>query len=895
MKLTFNINFHTIWGQKLCLVGSIPELGAWEPTEARDMEYVGDGNWRLCLEVPASLARIEYRYFLSINDKRFFEEWERNHVVNLDPRVERYTLYDYWQIPPANLAFYTSAFTKSLFAHPCDRHERTIRSGRKLVIKVAAPRIEPNQSVAITGNQACLGNWDPERALPLSCDTFPEWHIDLDATQISYPLEFKFLVWNDDRHFPQYWEDGENRVLTLPAQDEGETAVVSGLAFRDNLPPWRGAGSVIPVFSLRSEGSFGVGDFGDLAKLVEWVKATGQRVIQVLPVNDTTMTHTWTDSYPYSAISIYALHPLYLDLRSLPPLHNPQRAAFFATKQQELNAKDELDYEAVMRYKRMYAREVFAQEGAEVLASAAFKEFYEHNKSWLVPYAAYGHLRDKYHTPDFTQWGKYATYNRNAIQVLCSRRNPDYAEITFTYYVQYCLHTQLKAVSELAHKQGIVLKGDLPIGVSRNSVETWTEPQYFNMSSQAGAPPDDFSMDGQNWHFPTYNWAALEANGFGWWKQRFQKLADYFDCFRIDHILGFFRIWEIPMDYTQGLCGHFNPALPFTREEIEQYGLPFDEQRFTTPHINRRFLTQLFGEKAEVVEGTYLAQTEANYVILKPYCNTQRKIERIFAGRTDAESLRIRDGLYAIANEVLFLRDTKEPDKFHPRISASQSFAYKELSEPERYAFDQLYWHFFYHRHNEYWKETALSRLTPLVGCTDMLVCGEDLGMIPSSVPDVMHKLQIFSLEIERMPKTSHVEFTDLANIPYHAVCTTSTHDMSPLRGWWKEDRERTQRYFNTVLHREGQAPTDCPSEVIEQILFRHLSSPAMFTIIPLQDWFALDDSIKRPDAEAERINVPADSHHYWRYRMHITLEQLMQADSFNQHVRRLVESSGRK
>ncbi len=895
MKLTFNINFHTVWGQKICIVGSIPELGSWNPVQAKDMEYIGDGNWRLSLDLSSPISRVEYRYFLSVNDKRFFEEWEKNHEVTFEPRVQNYTLYDYWQIPPANLAFYTSAFTKSLFAHPCDKFERVVRSGRKLVIKVSAPRMEKGQSVAIIGNQPCLGNWEPDKALPLSCDTFPEWHIDLDATQITYPLEYKFLIWDNDRRFPLCWEDGENRVLDLPEQADGETVVVSGLSFRDNLPDWRCAGSVIPVFSLRSEGSFGVGDFGDLAKFLDWVKLTGQRVVQVLPVNDTTMTHTWVDSYPYSAISIYALHPLYLDLRGLPKLQNPQRAAFFAAKQQELNAKDAVDYEEVMKYKQMYAREVFAQEGETLLASPAFKGFFEANKNWLLPYAAYGYLRDKYQTSDFSQWGKYAVYSKNLIQVLCSRRNPDYTEITFAYYIQYYLHIQLRQVSESAHKSGIVLKGDLPIGVSRNSIEAWTEPGYFNMDSQAGAPPDDFSVNGQNWHFPTYNWTELERHNFTWWKNRFSKLEDYFDCFRIDHILGFFRIWEIPMDYIQGLCGHFNPALPFTRGEIEQYGLPFKEENYVTPHINRRYLPELFGEKAEVVEGTYLAQTKANYVVLKPYCNTQRKIAQLFEGRTDAESMRIRDGLYTIANEVLFLRDTKDPNKFHPRISASQSFAYRDLTEPERYAFDQLYWNFFYHRHNDFWKEIALRRLTPLVASTHMLICGEDLGMIPACVPDVMRKLQIFSLEIERMPKTSHVEFTDLANIPYHAVCTTSTHDMPPLRSWWKEDRERTQRYFNHVLHREGLAPSDCPSEIIEQILFRHLASPAMFTIIPLQDWLALDDNLKRPDADAERINVPADAHHYWRYRMHLTLEQLLNAEDFNRRIKRLIESSGRK
>ena len=387
----------------------------------------------------------------------------------------------------------------------------------------------------------------------------------------------------------------------------------------------------------------------------------------------------------------------------------------------------------------------------------------------------------------------------------------------------------------------------------------------------------------------------MEKDNFSWWKKRFRKLSDYFDCFRIDHILGFFRIWEVPLDYIQGLCGHFNPALPLTEDEIEQYGMVFNEARFTTPHINRKFLPELFGDLAEEVEGTYLAQSSSNHFVLKSFCDTQRKIETLFSGKTDGVSLRIKQGLFAIANEVLFLRDPQEKEKYHPRISASHSYMYSELNTSDKYAFDQLYWDFFYHRHNDFWKAQAFKRLTPLVGSTNMLVCGEDLGMIPDSVPDVMNKLQILSLEIERMPKSPQSEFTDMHNLPYHSVCTTSTHDMSPLRNWWKEDQEKIQRYYNNVLHYEGQAPEECSSEIASRIVANHLATNSMLTIIPLQDWFAIDDTVKRKDIESERINVPANSNHYWRYRMHIPLERLLSEDRFNDKIAELITASGRK
>ncbi|WP_303228015.1 4-alpha-glucanotransferase, partial [Parabacteroides goldsteinii] len=720
-------------------------------------------------------------------------------------------------------------------------------------------------------------------------------HIDLDANDIIYPLEYKFLVYDNDKHQPLYWEEDENRKLDLPPQDFGETVVVSGLSFRDNLPLWRCAGTVIPVFSLRSEQGFGVGDLGDLRMLVDWAKKTRQRIIQVLPMNDTTMSHTRSDSYPYSAISVYALHPMYISLPLMGELKDADRAAFYKAKQEELNAKDFVDYEAAVGYKLAYCREFFSQEGKAILSSPEYREFFEQSQSWLMPYAAYSYLREKYQTSDFTKWDKNAIYNKSQIRELCSEDSDAYPEISFYYFLQYILHTQFKSVSDYARKNGIVLKGDLPIGVNRTSIDAWTEPQYFNMNGQAGAPPDDFSVNGQNWGFPTYNWDIMEKDHFSWWKKRFHKLSDYFDCFRIDHILGFFRIWEVPLDYIQGLCGHFNPALPFTREEIEQYGLTFNEARFTTPHINRKFLSELFGDLAEEVEGTYLAQSSSNHFVLKSFCDTQRKIEAIFGGKTDEVSLRIKDGLFAIANEVLFLRDPQEKEKFHPRISASHSYIYSELNTSEKYAFDQLYWDFFYHRHNDFWKAQAFKRLTPLVGSTNMLVCGEDLGMIPESVPDVMNKLQILSLEIERMPKTPQREFSDLFSLPYNSVCTTSTHDMSPLRNWWKEDREKIQRYYNNVLHYEGQAPGECSSEIAVRIITNHLATNSMLTIIPLQDWFAIDDTVKRKDIEAERINVPANSNHYWCYRMHIPLERLLMKDEFNDKVAQLIVASGRK
>ncbi|MCD7976379.1 MAG: 4-alpha-glucanotransferase [Tannerellaceae bacterium] len=895
MILSFNINYHTRFGEQIYLVGSIPELGLWQTTMAREMYPVGDGNWRVEIELPDYPLTIEYRYFVRAGEMIHWEEWDQRHRVMVDNFSNRYTIFDYWRIAPAYHAFYTSAFTQSLFAPTSGFQLQPTGSNKKLTIRIFAPQVERHEYVAITGNQAILGNWQPAQAVRMDSSSFPEWTIQLDANQIIYPMEYKFLILDKEQQQAPYWETGENRFLFLPLQQPDEEIIVSNLFLRDERPLWKGTGTVIPVFSLRSENSFGVGDLDDLKIMVDWAKKTRQRIIQILPVNDTTMTLAWADSYPYSAISIYALHPIYISIRGLGPLKDHEKALFFKEKQMELNEMESLDYEAVIHHKLAYCKAWFDQEKEEIIHLPDFKEFVEQNSSWLIPYAAFCYLRFRYNTSDFNQWEEFAIFNKPAVYQLCKEESGAYPEILFTFYLQYILHKQFKAVSDHARENGVVLKGDLPIGINRTSVEAWVEPEYFNMKGQAGAPPDDFSVVGQNWMFPTYNWDLMEQDGYSWWKKRFRKLEDYFDCFRIDHILGFFRIWEIPLDYIQGLCGHFNPALPLAREEIEAWGISFDETCFTIPRIHKDFLPELFGDLATEVKDSYLAQATSDYFVLKPFCDTQRKIDTILRDKTDDFSFIIRNGLFTITNEVLFLRDPYQKDKFHPRIAGNQSYLYRKLSEADRVAFDKLHEDFFYHRHNEFWKETALKRLTPLVTDTDILVCGEDLGMIPQSVPEVMNQLQILSLEIERMPKAPYREFTDMRTLPYLSVCTTSTHDMDPLRNWWKENPEKTQRYYNQVLQREGKAPEECTAEIATQILSNHLLTHSMLTIIPLQDWFATNDRIKNKKIESERINVPANPRHYWRYRMHIPLEKLLEADDFNQHIISLIEQSGRK
>ena len=924
MQLVFHIKYHTLWGERLFMAGSCTELGDNDANNALEMVCHEPGEWRREVSLPDTMKEISYTYLVK-NDKGVRKREEsgfKHHIsfgqlgdINFPTNDEApeqvdeyqnhiYFIYDEWDATPTDKIFYASAFTKNIFARPA---KTPSKAQNNVIFRVGAPQIKPAQVVALTGNQRCLGNWEPHKALHLSDANYPLWEIRLDANDISFPLEYKFVVLESDTNRLCYWEEGDNRVMhQLQQMDQRPinsrhsslcgSVMLNTCRFRTPDIGWKACGTVIPVFSLRSEQSFGIGDIGDLKKFIDWAKVTGQHVIQVLPMNDTTRTHTWNDSYPYSAISIYALHPLYIHIPSMGALRDGKKSAYYQKMQQQLNSKETVDYPSVEKYKTAYYRDFFEQEKEAILKDDEFQKFVAHNKEWLIPYSAFSYLRDVYHTADFTKWGDDARYHHEQAARFCQPDSASWHAFSYLFFIQYILHKQLKDVFRYARENRILLKGDLPIGINRESVEAWAEPGYFNRQVQAGAPPDIFSDKGQNWSFPTYNWDVMKKDGFDWWKKRFQNLQQYFDCIRIDHILGFFRIWEIPYDYTEGLCGYFNPALPLHKTEIEQYGMVFDEQ-WLTPHIHVKYLPELFGNtlppslRGTKQYGEYLHYCDSEHLTLNENCSTQRKIEQLFNDRNDKNVQIIKEGLMRIANEVLFIRDS---NGYHPRIMANQSYAYRELTEQNRQAFDRLYHDFFFVRHNRFWKETAISRLQPLLESTQMLVCGEDLGMIPATVHEVMDQLQLLSLEVERMPKVMENEFTDLKRLPYHAVCMTSTHDMNPIRAWWKENKEKTQRYFNNILCHDGIAPEACSAMMAVQIITNHLGASSMLTMIPLQDWLAMDDKLKRLDAGAERINDPANAHHYWRYRMHVTIETLLQSTGFNEKINAMITESGR-
>ena len=893
MNLKFNINYRTRFGEELVLNIINGD------TEARYRMMTADGErWTFKLNLPAQKhqSTLVYYYEVERGGQKIRCEWTTiRHMLELTAvHGASYTVFDRWSDIPEDSYLYSSAFTNCVRGRePQPIQQSSFGATVRLVVR--APQLRSDDRLAVIGKGDALGNWDASKAIPMTEHQFNEWVVDIDTSKFTdRKLEFKFIAVNTKNQSASLWETGYNRTIELPLIEQKEVIVYNLDQAFFPLYNVRLAGTLVPVFSLRSEGSFGVGDFGDLKSMINLVYATGQRVLQILPVNDTTTTHSWQDSYPYSCISIFAIHPQYVDLRQLPALTNAKQRNDFEALREQLNALPQIDYEQVNTAKIKYLRLLFAQEGSKVLSSKGFKQFMLQAGSWLVPYAQYCVLRDKYGTACFSQWPDHNTWNEADRDKLLRISSQEYHEASFWYYVQYILHNQLLEAHQYARKKHVILKGDIPIGVSRYGCDVWTEPRYFNLNGQAGAPPDDFSVNGQNWGFPTYNWDAMLKDGCQWWIRRFQNMAQYFDAYRIDHVLGFFRIWEIPVNAVHGLLGQFQPSLGMTREEIESYGLSFLEHQFCDPFIANWVLDRIFHERADEVKTKYLDYDHDDIWKLKPAYDTQRKIEKAFDGVTDEHELHLRDGLYSLVSDVLFVRDHKDNSKFHPRISAQFNFTYEALYDNDKAAFNRLYNDYFYRRNNQFWYDEAMKKLPVLVQATRMLVCAEDLGMVPDCVSWVMNELRVLSLEIQSMPKDPHVRFGHLNRNPYRSVCTFSTHDMPTLRQWWDEDISRTQDYFNTMLYHEGPAPHPLPGWLARDIVSRQLASPSVLCVLSIQDWLAMDERLRLKDADAERINIPANPHYYWRYRMHVSIEKLMNDASFTENVRDLVKQSGR-
>ena len=890
-NLLFTLPYHTQWGEQVEVVCSLDG----EAAQRIVMQTPNGEIWQASLQVPDDARHIRHAYLISDaatgtilraepDNWRFFTFNHRSAV----------TFADCWTEEGLPALYHHSAFRDCIMLP---------RGGEKLHMKILSEpcllllhALPPQEGRrwAVVGNTPEWGAWDVAKARPMQRTGTFEWALPLSRRDFSEGIYYKYVLLSEDPQLPPLWESGNDRRL-VPLSEMCDTG---SLVHTDNqprleIPPLRLTGCVIPVFSLRSEGSWGCGDFGDLETLIRWTAENGMHAVQILPINDTTRTGSWQDSYPYSAISVFALHPNYLDPR---PWSRSQAFQRHAEEGHRLNLEDALDYEGTFRLKIAFLRDLFAEIGTRTLRSNAFKEYASAQADWLEPYVEFCAMRDTFHTADFRQWP-------HAEKLTEKQKEGIDKEKVFWRFVQFLLHTQLTHAHDEARQLGVILKGDIPIGISPDSVPARTEPHLFRFTGSAGAPPDFFSRNGQNWGFPTYRWDVMAADNYAWWKRRMDHMSLHFDAYRIDHVLGIFRIWAIPSNQIDGTLGRFRPALPFSRNELKECGFHADPLALSAPSVSAEEwedMCNAIGRNAAELRQNFLEETAGGRLTLQPSFRTQQDILR-----------RVADGVLArllcdLATHVLFIADPETPDTFHPRILGFETSLFQTLSESDKEAFYRLHDDFFHRRHNELWEQEAMRKLPVIIRSgshsadglptlyplesTGPLPCAEDLGMVPSCVRGVLRQLQILTLEIERCPKESGVRFAPPADFPWLSVATLGTHDMSPLRLWWETCPEDAKAYWTDVLHRPVEAfPEHLGAADCEAILAHTLRAPSLLRLIALQDLFAISDDTRRTDTSAELINDPSNSTHYWRYRMHLTLERLFSSVSFNEKLHSLI------
>lgn len=882
MKIYFNVGYSTKVGERLQLL--INEEDAVSQTHP--MFYEENGQWKC--EVDYFSKSISYQYQLVDERGNMLREEFIPHRLSFPHNYKEFIIFDQWN----NKNFPENYLNNKILYNKLN----TFKPGKITVLKkhthlfrIEAPIYNPDWSIVLFGSTASLGNWNYEKAVHLSQTDFGVWETSVEIPENEF-IQYKYCLYDKVSGKVFDVETGENR-FALPNKSKDVLQIVSDHYFKFKLyQMYHDAGVAVPIFSLRTNDGFGVGEFYDLKKLADWSKETNLGIIQILPINDTTANYTWTDSYPYAAVSVYALHPQYISLEQLDFPLPENLVAEYETEKAELNALELIDYEKMISGKWKYLKAVFDTAKDKIYKDRNFKKFIKDNESWLIPYAAFCVLRDKYKTPNFNEWKTHKKYISGKIAPFFTAKSKDYDASMLHSWVQYQLHKQLKEAIDYTHNLGVSVKGDLPIGIYRHSVEAWTEPELFGMDFQAGAPPDQFTELGQNWEFPTYNWEAMKADDYKWWKNRFKALEQYFDAMRIDHILGFFRIWRMPISATQGILGYFYPAVPVTLEEFGRWHIPFNFDRYCKPYINDQILWNYFGEESgKALE--FINNNHDGTYSFKEEFNTQRKLSDFFKKNPRGP---IEDQLISLCANVLFLIEERNGQVvYHPRFNVYRTDSYKYLSDWEKKAIYDLYHDYFFKRQDHLWYEKAMEKLPVILNATKMLICGEDLGLVPDCVPVVMDELAIVALKVQRMP-SDNIPFYNPKNAGYLNVVTASSHDSSTLRQWWKENPSLTQQYFNLQLIQYGHAPENLDPYLAEIIMKQHLYNDAMLAIFPIQEFFATDSQLANIEIDNERINNPAVFPHYWRYRMHLKLEDLKHQADFNKKISDWVKNSGR-
>ncbi len=631
-------------------------------------------------------------------------------------------------------------------------------------------------------------------------------------------------------------------------------------------------GVVTPVFSLRSSQSCGIGEFSDLPLLGQWCKKSGLDIIQILPVNDTGYQES-----PYSALSAFALHPVFIRLSEIPESGN--FSIHIKAIREKFEPNKRVQFSAVLTAKLELLNIIYKENIVNIKKNKKIKKWFADN-SWVKDYALFSTIRNKNLLRSWKNWDDYVSPAKKELDTFWDKYED---ENFFHVWIQYHLDNQLKKAAVKLEEMEVYLKGDIPILMNEDSCDVWSNRDFFNLELTAGAPPDMFSHDGQNWGFPIYNWKNLKKSNYSWWKKRLIQAAKFYHAYRIDHVLGFFRIWNIPYNMVSGSMGYMNPSAFISINDLKDIG--FDQGR-----INWLSKAHIYGDELRDKLGQ-----EAESII--DLCLERIGNEDLFLFNTNylSEKMIYKAAISDTAKSVLvgFLKDITliqvEKDSFSLSWNYRNSKGFTSLSDWEKEKIENISSH-CRDTSEEIWKCNALNLLSFMKNATDMLVCAEDLGAIPDCVPSVLEELGILGLKVLRWARewgANDEPYIPINNYPELSVSTPSVHDSTTLRQWWYEEKNKDAlaKGLNIPV-----LPEEPDTNAIELFLKAFFQNNSAICILQIQDFFALDNSISDNDIHFERINIPGtvqDTN--WTYRISTELEDLLKREDLSQKINHLV------
>ena len=642
------------------------------------------------------------------------------------------------------------------------------------------------------------------------------------------------------------------------------------------MPETRLLGTVVPVGALRSGKPAAVGEFPDLGEFALLCKKMEIGLIQLLPVNDSGF-----ESSPYSSLSAFALHPIYLRIDDLP------EAKDFLNKAAEINREfceqARFPFQKILQAKMELLREIYAAHEADIEQKAArggsLSAWIEQNP-WVKEYAVYRRLKEANEGKSWKEWPEYRQVTAADISALWE--DSQYRkEHLFWVWLQEALDRQFRAAAQAVAEAGIILEGDLPILMNNDSCDVWAHPEIFIQELSAGAPPDMYSPEGQNWGFPVYNWAVQEQDNYAWWKRRLAAAGKYYKAYRIDHVLGFFRIWSSSSrDYSSAL-GRYIPFIPITNADLNK--LDFDKSRIrwiSQPHIPTGELWDACRAGANNSDEAAIAE------MVKEVCS--KALDRIgdeelwlfksaIKGEKDISDLGLHSSICpylfkAWHNRILL---EYEPEEYSPVWYYRNSRAYHSLSNDEKTEIEDLVQKHMI-KSEKIWEAQGKKLLSVLVESSPMLPCAEDLGAVPECVPRVLAKLKIFGLRVVRWHRRWDVDnqpYIPFEEYPELSVCTAAVHDSSTIREWW--EREADQEQFAGFIGFPSLPKIYNPGTA-KAILTKTASARSHYRVFQFQDLLHLCAKWYSADPVSERINVPGTYNDFnWTYRLPASIEEI--------------------